>query len=512
VPPGEQGELYIGGVGLARGYLSDPSRTAAQFFTKDDQRWYKSGDVAWKDYDGDVHCLGRLDDQIKIRGVRIEPGEVEVALLAYPAITGCIVTWYTNPAGLNSLGAAVVVARDQSFRDEELSAWLSARLVSQMVPSRWLRLESLPLTASGKADRHALRDRFESAQDADISVDERSATAFTSDVEANVARIWGSILGQPVLSREDHFFSVGGDSLAAVRMIARLESTFDVVLGTQSAFEAPTIKRLAALIEHVKAQGRDDLNREFVFPLAEQGHGLPLFFCEPNMHMASDGRWRVPCSLFAIATWAQGAGFLRAISLEALARVQLAAVRRHQPVGPYRLGGGSFGGLIALEMAQQLLQQGEEVELLFLLDPLTPSRIVDEAIAVTHHSSVHLWCKNTLWRLARNKPARQRLLYAVAHLFDRKTSPMSAALLPEDQWPALWYQAKDLAMNYVARPYSGRSLAVFSRLGAERDSWNTVLTAATALLGVDAASDRWDEEPAMGQWMTGLREAILSLE
>ncbi|MFD5029509.1 amino acid adenylation domain-containing protein [Streptomyces sp. NPDC058405] len=233
-PVGVVGELFVGGTGVARGYAYRPAATAERFlpdpYGPAGARLYRTGDlVRWRG-DGAVEFVGRSDDQVKIRGYRIELGEIRAALIAHPQVTD----------------AAVVVSDDQRLvayvvgDAEDLAERLAGSLPAYMVPSVFVRIDKVPLTANGKLDRRALPDPDESA--ADTFVAPRNPT------EERIAAVWQELLGKEA-SMQDSFFELGGHSILAVRLISRLQNEFDLDLPMRIAFESPTIAQLAVEIE-----------------------------------------------------------------------------------------------------------------------------------------------------------------------------------------------------------------------------------------------------------------------
>jgi amino acid adenylation domain-containing protein/thioester reductase-like protein len=253
LPVGAAGELWIGGAAVARGYLGRPELTAERFVPdpfapRAGARAYRTGDrVRWLG-DGTVDFLGRLDHQVKLRGFRIEPGEVEAALGAHPAVLRCAVA-VRERAGDRRLVAWVVGREPDPPAAEELRRWLLQRLPEPMVPTVWVRLPALPLTPSGKVDRKALAASALREEPAGGAAWQAPRTP----VEAAVAGIWAEVLGLPRVGAADDFFALGGHSLLAARLMARLRAAFQVELPLRGLFEAPTVAGLAALVERALA-------------------------------------------------------------------------------------------------------------------------------------------------------------------------------------------------------------------------------------------------------------------
>ncbi|MDI3288324.1 non-ribosomal peptide synthetase [Polyangium sp. 15x6] len=248
VPDGVPGELYIGGVGVARGYLGRPGLTAERFLPdpfdpKGGARMYRTGDRVRRLPSGAVEYLGRLDQQVKIRGFRIEPGEIEVALRQHPGIEAAAVVLHRGSNGDDRLVAYVAAPSRPS--DEVLREHLGQRLPDYMVPAAFVWLPRLPLTANGKLDRAALP--------APIFATEGAILVPRNPTEQALAQIWSEVLGREGIGIHDNFFRVGGHSLLATQVVSRIRTRLGVELPLPSFFEAPTI---AALAQHIAGERR----------------------------------------------------------------------------------------------------------------------------------------------------------------------------------------------------------------------------------------------------------------
>ena len=249
VPIGEVGELYIGGIGLASGYLHRPDLTAQRFIPhpfsgKATDRLYKTGDLARFLPDGQLAFLGRTDHQVKIRGYRVELDEIMLALQAYPFVQSCITTAREDMSGEKYLVAYIVPIAHASLTVAALREHLAQRLPEYMIPSTFVVLEQFPLTANGKLDRAALP-----APDEVNTLREQSSIQPTTPVEIQVSEIVCSLLHLQEVSIDDNFFMLGGHSLLGTQIIAHISRTFGVDLSLRALFEAPTIRDLAATIE-----------------------------------------------------------------------------------------------------------------------------------------------------------------------------------------------------------------------------------------------------------------------
>lgn len=255
VPVGAVGELYLGGVGLARGYTARPGLTAAAFIphpfaATPGARLYRTGDLGRYREDGTLEFLGRRDLQVKVRGVRIEPGEVEAVLRRHPALRAAAVLAREDRSGDKQLVAYVVPQAGQRPGQSELRRFLEARLPAQMVPSMFMPLEALPLLPSGKLDAAALPgpDRSRPWLEEEL-VEPRS------ELEATVARIWMEVLGLDRVGVHDNFFALGGHSLRATQVVSRIREALRVTLPLRVLFEAPTVAGLAARLDVAQLGG-----------------------------------------------------------------------------------------------------------------------------------------------------------------------------------------------------------------------------------------------------------------
>ncbi|MBW8873679.1 MAG: non-ribosomal peptide synthase/polyketide synthase [Acidobacteria bacterium] len=253
LPVGVPGELYLGGGGLARGYLGRPELTAERFVpdpfvAAPGARLYRTGDLCRLRADGELEYLGRLDHQVKVRGFRIEPGEVEEALLACPGVREAVVMAREDGSGTRSLVAWVAADAPGAPLVRSLRQLLGERLPAHMVPSVFIELPALPRTPNGKVDRRALP-----APERDGAVDE-AAGALRTPVEEVVAMLWAEVLGGPTPGSRESFFEIGGHSLLATQVVARVRAAFGVELPVRALFESPTVAGLAAVIERAQRE------------------------------------------------------------------------------------------------------------------------------------------------------------------------------------------------------------------------------------------------------------------
>ncbi|WP_150275297.1 non-ribosomal peptide synthetase [Paenibacillus tepidiphilus] len=278
-PVGVPGELVVGGDGLAAGYLNRPELTAERFTAdpfRPGQRMYKTGDRAKWLPGGELLFLGRLDQQVKIRGYRVEPGEVETLLQGQQGVVEAAITVREDPGGSKYLCAYVVCGESEL---EQLRSELSRRLPGYMLPSRFVRLEKLPVTANGKVDRRRLPDPPE--EPAEVT----GARAPEGETEAALAAIWSEVLHRETVLADDHFFECGGHSLRAMVLLSRIQERMGVELTLQELFAAPTIRLLA---ERIAAASPERAVKNCMIPRVESLDGdYPATASQKRMYVLS---------------------------------------------------------------------------------------------------------------------------------------------------------------------------------------------------------------------------------
>lgn len=445
VPLGVPGELYLAGAALAKGYLYRPALTADRFcpdpFVAEADlneatleanagaRMYRTGDLARLRSDGQIEFLGRNDDQLKIRGFRVEPLEIEAVLGKAPGVADTAVVAETDRSGMKRLVGFVVPAREEAANevgdpvvpvdmddvddpdnhDALVASWrryLRAHLPEHMVPSRFVILSGFPLTPSGKVNRRGLLSLPEAApararsSQGDPAPEPRSAdtagrspsTVQTADnapgtaTEQALLGYLAELLEVDRVSRDDGFFELGGTSLLAVRLVFAIRERFGIEIPLQRVFETPTVAELAAWIDAQRAPSpagsgaADALGARTpgplpssILPIQVRGEHPPLFLVPPAvgsprcyMDMVRGLGDDIPC--YGL----QAPGLVDANqplpSVEALATLYIDGMRAVQPQGPYRIAGWSFGVPVAWEIAYRLEEQGQRVDLLALID------------------------------------------------------------------------------------------------------------------------------------------------
>ena len=461
VPVGIAGDLYIGGPGVALGYHARPELTAERFLETRHGRLYRTGDLARWRPDGVIDYLGRADQQIKLRGFRIEPGEIEGALMRHPGLRQCAVVVVPTPNGERALAAYLVREPGAAPTEHEVREFLLHSLPAYMVPAAYVWLEALPLNANGKLDIPNLPPP--AAQHAADGLAPRDA------LEEEVAALWTEALGRNSLSIHDDFFSVGGHSLLAIQLIARIRQRFAVDLPVRRLFEGPTIERMAAYIaEHrpriviqslVPIQRGESAQRPFFLVPGGWGGELEfLVYGQLARHLGPE------LPFYGLKAHANGAGRLAQQSVAEMAAIYVAEMRTIQPRGPYLLGGECIGGIVAHEMARLLAASGDGVELLVLLDTEPPSRAgLKQFVTAERNERWH-----NFWQVRIAQPARDHLeklsrltlgekLRYILERTTRRNRPRSngSAPSPLDERKVLADYPRVL-LSHVIQPYEGK--------------------------------------------------------
>ncbi len=489
VPIGVKGELYIGGDGLAQGYINRPELTQEKFipnpFLKSDEetfrrnvcteenssiqnskprseatqsqnlnlsRLYKTGDIARILRDGNIEFVGRQDNQVKIRGFRIELGEIEAVLLQHPSVRETVVTITEDVTDDKSIVACVVPNQNQTLTIAELRRYLKQKLPDYMIPHIVL-LDALPLNSNGKVDRRAL------ILDAVRPELEETFVAPRDELELRLVKIWEKMLGVHPISVRDNFFELGGHSMLAVRLVAQLEKIYHKNLPLATVFQASTIEQLASVIRQegwsspfsslrvIQPKG----SKTPLFCIHVLGKGLKFY--RPMVKYLGTEQ---PLYGLAIPTVDRSSAFLH--RAEDLAAHYIKEMQILQPEGPYFLAGMSFGGIVAFEMAQQLVAQGQKVSLLALLDTYAPNSV--QLVPIRERLSAH-WSKFLqlgpiyIWQRATKSVLRRlndTFKETAYKFYQRIGSPLPDYLQAYAFEQHNWQASED----YVPQVYTGR--------------------------------------------------------
>ncbi len=373
------GELYVGGVAVGRGYLNRPELTAERFvpdpFSKEaGQRMYRTGDVVRYWRDGNLEFIARTDDQVKVRGFRIELGEIQHQLEGLPDVKTAVVIAREDEAGEKRLVAYVSLQNDEELKQSEVIAGLRQQLQLQlpdyMLPARFVIMDQWPLTATGKIDRKKLPAPDHAAPDEEY-------VAPTTETEATLQKLWQEVLAIPSISVTANFFESGGHSILAMHLIKQSNNYFGrEILEIRDIFKMQTIREMASYLD--QQQHTDDKQTTSTHPnllelRKQQAPAQPLFlihavggYAHSYQELALNLDY--PGAVFGLQSDDNVPGVI-----EAMAQRYLEAIRLEQPHGSYLLGGWSMGGVVAYEIARQLIAAGERVNLLMMFDSFCPN-------------------------------------------------------------------------------------------------------------------------------------------
>jgi amino acid adenylation domain-containing protein len=374
VPIGVVGELYVGGAGVALGYLNRPELTAEKFVQdpfsgEAGARMYRTGDLARWLRDGNIEFLGRNDFQVKIRGFRIELGEIEARLAKHPAVREAVVIAREERPGDKRLVAYYTTSLNDGSEAnapsaEQLRAYLSASLPEYMVPAAFMALEAWPLTSNGKLDRRALP-----APEMDFHA-VHSCEPPQGDVETMLAAIWAETLRLEQVNRHDDFFRLGGHSLLTLRVVTLLQQR-GFIITVADIFANSTIESLAAKL---KTRERPD-SADIAIQINGGSADRPLFLTHcgnGELLYASALAPHIDRNIPLYGLPAMPADQAQPETIEEMATRMVRMIRSVQPAGPYRIAGWSGGGTIAYEIATQLIGAHEQVEFIAMFDTLCP--------------------------------------------------------------------------------------------------------------------------------------------
>jgi amino acid adenylation domain-containing protein len=512
VPIGVPGELHIGGAVLADGYLNRPELSAERFIldpfvnaergtrnAEQDRlevprsalrapRLYKTGDLARYLPDGNIELLGRIDEQVKVRGFRVEVGEIEAVLTQHPAVREAVVRPFRDASGHVYLTAYVVGRDGRKPEPAELARQLQAQLPEHMIPAHFMVLEALPLTPNGKVDRSALQ-----APDHAASKSAAEYVPPAGDAERALQTVWQEVLNVHPVGVTDNFYDLGGHSLLAAVLMARIETQLGHRLPLEALFESPTVRGLAARI-----QRQLELSSGVLVPLQTAGTQPPLFL------IAGAGG-----HVFAFHKFARALGpdfpvyGMKSIGVDGsespLDRIEDIAERYFReitaavPQGPYVLGGYSVGGLVAFELALRLRAAGRDVSRLLIFDLMAPG--YPRPLPLYKRLGIHLWnflrsSRRQKWRYLRDRwlGVRERLLFKLnLHRLEAPHVPGMDSV-PQERLKRVWGGLLRARWSYwPSQRFEGKIVLVTSHRPPE---W-----AATVLDDPHYGWGRWTTQP-----------------
>ena len=366
LPKGATGELYIGGAGVARGYLDRPDLTRERFVANPygKGRLYRTGDlVRWRT-DNELEYLRRDDGQIKIHGQRVELGEIEKQIEALPGIASAAILAQPSDRGGQVLHAYAIPKDERPYDYPQLISALSRRLPHHMLPSSLTWMARFPMLPNGKLNRRALP----------VPQPTAGSTSFeppTTEIERKLAAIWKEVLELERVGVRDNFYDLGGSSLQGFMIFARIAERLQISLPAATMLQAPTIFLQSQLLHRSSGEKHND--DDIVVQFRAGGSQQPLFFVHDGwggIMFVRDlaGLLETDCTVYGIRPPALDGKYAIPQTIEAVAAEYIEAIRQKQPHGPYKLAGYSFGGFVAFEMARQLMASGESVRFVGIID------------------------------------------------------------------------------------------------------------------------------------------------
>jgi amino acid adenylation domain-containing protein len=496
-PIGVVGELFIGGAGLAHGYRHRPDLTAERFVMIRGERLYRTGDLARYQPDGTILCLGRVDNDEKIRGYRIAVEEIEGALAEHPEIVAAAVRSWPDASGERALAAYIVTRGDELPSRAALREHLGKTLPDYMIPSHFEQLPALPMTPNAKVDRKALPQPGGAGA--------REIEPPQGETETTLAAIWCDLLRIGQVSRNDSFFELGGHSLLVARLLVRIEQQWGRRIGMAEFFQAPTLDKLA---ERIDGNATADLG-EWV-PLQPKGDELPLLWLDGGptfmalaQAMGTDRPFLgLPLGPILERSLQPGMTF------EQMASAIVAVIRETRPKGPYLIGGWCTNGIMAFEVARQLRLGGEDVPLLALGHTMNP-------VAFQKITSAQMRMSKARYHLGvwGNLPIGKRLDYA----FDRARGLMEDVGVAEiaereGRYRVFAAQMEQAAYGYFPGDYDG-VVALFQpaeRLAVldSRPGWSEVVRGSLESFDIPGTHGTMAEPPNVATFAQRLNEAL----
>ena len=476
VPVGVPGELWIGGDGLARGYRGRDDLTEERFLAdpfRPGERMYRTGDLVRYRADANVEYIGRIDHQVKVRGFRIELGEIETVLTAHPAVGSAVVVARGSAADAEL--AAYVIPHGVPVAAHALRQYLTTKLPAYMVPSTVTTLDAFPLTPNGKVDRKALPEPTRERSG------DHELVAPRTPLEERLAAIWERELGISPIGVTDNFFDLGVTSIVAATLFAAIEHALGDDLPLGAIFRAPTIESLATLIE----AGEQESRWTSLIPIQPSGSEPPIFCVHGGagtiLHLAQLARHLGPDQPFyGLQSKGLYGGVASLKTVEEMASHYLSEMREVHPGGPWRIAGYCFGTIVAFELAQRLVAQGETVELVAMFNGPSPAWIKrwgwygnqpskranrSPRVRLTRAQKLSRQAQRVARALREPRRLRSGLTWYVKEWTGAYHAKLALALgrpLPEalrEQYFLRLHQVAERA--YEPKPYSGRLLVFY---------------------------------------------------
>lgn len=493
VAGGEPGEMLVTGSLVASEYWNDAELSAQKFAqhpADPDQQTFRTGDLVKRDADGLYYFLGRVDSRLKIHGRRIDPLEVEAAILQHCEVREAVAVGKPDPQGEWNLAAYVVMNPGVPFVPRTIRAALRANVPPYLIPSLLFELEAVPITRAGKVDRAALRDRVEPE-------DRRDPVKVEDPVERTLLALWSRVLGRPVGPDDDYFDDLGGDSIRAAHLVAEVQRTLGRTMPLSLLLELNTVSKMADYL-----RTRADQERLAVVVQTGSSDRLPLFLVSGkggSVIVFRELARQLGPEQTVIGLTHDGFSpqtFPRTFA--AMAACYVDAIRRIQPEGPYQLGGYSAGGLLAFDVARQLTQAGHVVRFLGLIDTALDNRLAPKWKRLLKHAD--LLRKHPRSHIPRYATAISRRVRAAV----RWMRGQGFDLYPEVQVPPLQQAYMAVRKREAVQGWSGRVTLFVARHG-----WGTDAIAPD--LGWNAYCPDLEIVEVDGEHQTVLVEDVASL-
>lgn len=451
VPVGVIGELFLSGEGIARGYLNRDQLTKEKFFQDPFHRnknrmMYKSGDLARYRADGNIEFIGRADNQVKIRGIRIELGEVETVIGTFPGIRQSISSVIKGLNGSNELVSYVVMNKGISFEQQELRNYIREKLPDHMIPTFIMVIKEVPLTPVGKVDRKSLPSPI-------INVKKDERVLPSNSTEEKLVLLWEDLLDVKPIGVEDNYFELGGNSLIAMKMFSEINKIFKKDLPVSTIFQNATISKIATLIMSDVQSLRKPSPLVEIQPKGTKtpifcihgGGGEVLIYRDLAIELGNDQ----PLFGFRYTENEDCAD----VSVPLLAEKYIKELKTRQQTGPYALLGFCLGGVIAYEMAQRLLQDGDDVSLLTIINFGNPKR---QRVKVQEEILYKEIILNNM-RILSKKPLNQQISF----LLEKTRNALKLVKhRVEPDSPNIRYLIKKAISVYKPNPYPGKILLI----------------------------------------------------
>lgn len=371
-PVGVEGHLFIGGLGVAKGYIQDLDQTHKRFVKNPfrlNELMYDTGDMARFESSGEIECLGRSDDQVKIRGFRIELGEIEEVALRAQFVHECAAKVHGN-----NIFVYMTLEPDSHFKEDALKKVFKEKLPGYMIPQKIILLDQLPKTLNGKIDKKALNEQNCKKM---ISKKDVNSIDHTKTMNA-ISEIWKSILNVETVDVDENFFNLGGHSISAVEIFGIVNDKFNLNLPLSVIFEAATIRSLSEVIDCTVEKNRMELSQlKCVVAIKPGKKTQEPIFCFHGvggnvLNYYPLGEHAGERAFYGVQSVGVNGEDQIVETIPAMAKIYIEEMKKIQPKGPYILSGGSMGGMVALEVAAQLKSEGEEIKSLVMFDTVGP--------------------------------------------------------------------------------------------------------------------------------------------